>query len=498
MCAAKVVAIHLDPLWPLERFTKIAGRAAAAAPPTRSTVRRMGAVKGGLVRASVDASLARDDSGSPHAAVRCRPMPRGSGTRQGTDCMCAPWQNPKTARRGPRIEAAPKGPPTRMRAAALVPLLLRGTHAEETAEQRYVRAARARCPPPPPGRRPLRLAPRAGGAGVAPRRARRGRGLRVAAEACVAAPGALHRGAASFFSADGSVRAAAARAVVARGGSSLAAPGLLARALLDRGSLRVRPRQLRDPCRTAAAARAAHARVMSAAACGGAGDVAATASPTRSRNSRAEVADAGGAEGDRRRRHRGRRRAAAAAALQLERGPRRRGWGRRRPRRALNNLLAARGGLRHDATAAGPAPPQRRELRARRLCGDAAAPGRPLAATDKFARAEAPRPQARRSRAAAARRLRPPAVQLRARATRSKRSGLGGGDDHEARAARARRTPEARRRPFEVPAVRRGANPAVGASVKRRGPATRARPAKRRGESARRGAESSNAGRRDG
>ena len=38
-----------------------------------------------------------------------------------------------------------------MRAAALVPLLLRGTHAEETAEQRYVRAARARCPPPPPG-----------------------------------------------------------------------------------------------------------------------------------------------------------------------------------------------------------------------------------------------------------------------------------------------------------------------------------------------------------
>ena len=32
-----------------------------------------------------------------------------------------------------------------------MPLLLRGTHAEETAEQRYVRAARARCPPPPPG-----------------------------------------------------------------------------------------------------------------------------------------------------------------------------------------------------------------------------------------------------------------------------------------------------------------------------------------------------------
>ena len=82
LCAAKVVAIHLDPLWPRERFTKIAGRAAAAAPPTRSTVRRMGAVKGGLVGASVDASLARDDSGSPHAAM---PLPRGSGTRQGTD-----------------------------------------------------------------------------------------------------------------------------------------------------------------------------------------------------------------------------------------------------------------------------------------------------------------------------------------------------------------------------------------------------------------------------
>ena len=49
-------------------------------------------------------------------------------------------------------------------------------------------------------------------------------------DACVAAPGGVER--CRLSAADGcALRAATARAVVARGGSSLAAPGLLARAL---------------------------------------------------------------------------------------------------------------------------------------------------------------------------------------------------------------------------------------------------------------------------
>ena len=109
-----------------------------------------------------------------------------------------------------------------------MPLLLRGTHAEETAEQRYVRAARARCPPPPPGddlydwrrgqeARASLLDARAAVEAYA-----------CLLDACVAAPGGVER--CRLSAADGcALRAAAARAVVARGGSSLAAPGLLAR-----------------------------------------------------------------------------------------------------------------------------------------------------------------------------------------------------------------------------------------------------------------------------
>ena len=105
-----------------------------------------------------------------------------------------------------------------------MPLLLRGTHAEETAEQRYVRAARARCPPPPPGddlydwrrgqeARASLLDARAAVEAYA-----------CLLDACVAAPGGVER--CRLSAADGcALRAAAARAVVARGGSSLAAPG---------------------------------------------------------------------------------------------------------------------------------------------------------------------------------------------------------------------------------------------------------------------------------
>ena len=96
LCAAKVVAIHLDPLWPLERFTKIAGRAAAAAPPTRSTVRRMGEPSREAWSAHQWTRRLLATTRAAHMPqCRCRPMPRGSGTRQGTDCMCAPCKTRK-------------------------------------------------------------------------------------------------------------------------------------------------------------------------------------------------------------------------------------------------------------------------------------------------------------------------------------------------------------------------------------------------------------------
>ena len=158
-----------------------------------------------------------------------------------------------------------------MPASALVLLLASGTRAEETAEQRYVRAARARCPPP------------AGDDLYDWRLEHEGRAslldARAAVEAyaclletCILAPRGVER--CRLSAADGrALRAAAARAVVARGGSTLAAPGLLARALLEAvvaGAAAISDPQPRRRTRGAA-------RVHLAAALASMGDLAAAA-----------------------------------------------------------------------------------------------------------------------------------------------------------------------------------------------------------------------------